>query len=110
VISEAVKFFNLNALSSPILTKVHFDVIMTMIADTLYSMLAGKLRGFERCDAPRLYRHFVKGKGRMTLSADRLVVTFPRRAHNPILRNLPWQRLPNKISWLGGIDLELKFK
>jgi hypothetical protein len=46
----------------------------------------------------------------MTLSADRLVVTFPRRAHNPILRNLPWQRLPNKISWLGGIDLELKFK
>ncbi len=31
VISEAVRFFNLNALSSPILTKVHFDVAMTMI-------------------------------------------------------------------------------
>jgi len=110
VISQAVKFFNLNALSSPILTKVHFDVIMTMIADTLYSMLAGKLRGFERCDAPRLYRHFVKGKGQMNLDADRIVVTFPRRAHNPILRNAPWHRLPKKISWLGGIDLELKFK
>jgi hypothetical protein len=27
--------------------KVHFDVVMTMIADTLYSMLAKKLRGFE---------------------------------------------------------------
>jgi len=110
VISEAVKFFNLNALSSPILTKVHFDVIMTMVADTLYSMLGAKLRGFERCDAPRLYRHFVKGKGQMNLNADRLVVTFPRRAHNPILRNAPWHRLPNKISWLGGINLELKFK
>jgi transposase len=110
VISEAVKFFNLNALSSPILTKVHFDVIMTMVADTLYSMLGGKLRGFERCDAPRLYRHFVKGKGQMNLAADRLVVTFPRRAHNPILRNAPWHRLPKKISWLGGIDLELRFK
>ena len=35
VISEAVKFFNLNALSSPILVKVHFDVLTTMIADTL---------------------------------------------------------------------------
>ena len=65
VISEAVKFFNLNALSSPILTKVHFDVIMTMVADTLYSMLAGKLRGFEDCDAPKIYRHFIKGKGRV---------------------------------------------
>jgi len=110
VISEAVKFFNLNALSSPILTKVHFDMIMTMIADTLYSMLAGKLRGFELCDAPRLYRHFVKGKAQVNLTDDRLVVTFPRRAHNPILRNAPWHRLPGKLSWLGGIDLEFKFK
>jgi len=40
-IAEAVKFFHLNALSSPILVKVHFDVALTMIADTLYSMLRG---------------------------------------------------------------------
>jgi len=110
VISEAVKFFNLNALSSPVLTKVHFDVVMTMIADTLYSMLANKLRGFEDCDAAKVYRHFVKGKGQVNLSGDRLIVTFPRRAHNPILRNAPWQRLPKKISWLGDANLDLKFK
>ena len=110
VISEAVKFFNLNALSSPILTKVHFDVIMTMVADTLYSMLAGKLRGFEDCDAPKIYRHFIKGKGRVDFAADKLTVTFPRRAHNPILRNASWHRLPAKISWLGDARLNLKFK
>ena len=62
VIAEAVKFFNLNALSSPILVKVHFDVIMTMIADTFFSLLARKLRGFENCDAAKIYRLFVKGK------------------------------------------------
>ncbi|MDZ7641153.1 MAG: hypothetical protein U5J62_03895 [Desulfurivibrio sp.] len=60
-IAEAVKFFHLNALSSPILIKVQLDVITTMIADTLYSMLAQKLRGFEECDAPKLYRHFIRG-------------------------------------------------
>jgi hypothetical protein len=37
-------------------------------------------------------------------------VSFPRKAHNPILRNVPWHRLPSKISWLGNVDLELKFK
>ncbi len=42
--------------------KVHFDAVMTMIADTLYNMLALKLRGFEQCDAPKIYRNFVKGK------------------------------------------------
>lgn len=63
-LSEAVKYFNLNALSSPILVKVHFDVVMTMISDTLYRTLAGKLRGFESCNASKIYRHFVKGKGK----------------------------------------------
>ena len=62
-IAEAVKFFHLNALSSPILIKVHFDVLMTMMADTLYTMLAHHLRGFEECDAPTLYRHFIQRKG-----------------------------------------------
>ena len=110
VISEAVKFFNLNALSSPILVKVHFDVIMTMVADTLYNMLASKLRGFEDCDAPKIFRHFVKAKGKIKLAENRLTVTFPRRAHNPILRNVPWHRLPSRLSWLQDVTLDLKFR
>jgi hypothetical protein len=110
VISEAVKFFNLNALSSPILVKVHFDVIMTMIADTLYSMLAQKLRGFESCDALKIYRHFVKGKGKVTLDSQKITVTYPRRAHNPVLRSVPWHRFPQSLSWLDGVSLELRFR
>lgn len=109
-ISEAVKFFNLNALSSPILVKVHFDVVMTMIADTLYNMLAKKLRGFQDCDAPKIYRNFVKGKANITVRNGGLTVTYPRRAHNPILRAVPWHRMPNSISWLDSINLNLKFK
>lgn len=110
VISEAVKFFNLNALSSPILLKVHFDVIMTMMADTLYNMLAQKLRGFQDCDAPKIFRHFVKGKANITIKNGELTVTYPRRAHNPILRAVPWNRLPKSISWLDSVNLNLKFR
>ena len=109
VISEAVKFFNLNALSSPILVKVHFDVVMTMIADTLYTMLAQKLRGFESCDASKIHRLFVKGKGRITLRGNKIAVIFPRRAHNPILRSVSWHRFPQALSWLDGVGLELRF-
>ena len=110
VISEAVKFFNLNVLSSPILVKVHFDVLMTMIADTLYSMLAQKLRGFEQCDAQKIYRHFVRGKADVDITSGEVQVTYPRRAHNPILRDVPWHRQPQNISWLDGAKLKLKFQ
>ena len=109
-IAEAVKFFNLNALSSPILIKVHFDVIMTMIADTLYCMLAKKLRGFEECDAPKIYRHFIKGKGKIVAKEGNLTVIFPKRAHNPILRAVPWHRMPSVLNWLDGANLHLVFQ
>jgi transposase len=110
VIAEAVKFFNLNALSSPILVKVHFDVIMTMIADTFYSLLARKLRGFENCDAAKIYRLFVKGKATIHQNSQKLTVTFPRRAHNPILRSVSWHQWPHSLSWLNGVGLEFRFK
>jgi len=110
IISEAVKFFHLNALSSPILIKVHFDVVMTMVADTLYNMFAQKLRGFEQCDAPKIYRHFIKGKANINVKGGKITVTFPRKAHNPILRTVPWHRLPRSLSWLDGAKLDLKFR
>lgn len=109
-ISEAVKFFNLNCLSSPILVKVHFDVTMTMIADTLYYMFAQRLRGFENCDAPKLYRHFVRGKGMISVDGRDITVVYPRRAHNPILRTLPWQEIPANIPSLPGARLTLRFQ
>jgi len=108
-IAEAVKFFNLNAMSSPILTKVHFDVALTMVADTLYTMLARKLRGFEDCDAPKLYRHFVQGKGAVSVTGSQVTVSFPRRAHNPILRGVPWENLPSALLTPSGGKLTLRF-
>jgi hypothetical protein len=108
-IAEAVKFFHLNALSSPILVKVHLDVLLTVVADTLYYLLAQKLRGFEECDAPRIFRHFIKGKGAVRITDTDIIVTYPRRAHNPVLRNVPWQRLPQQVSWLENRKLTFRF-
>jgi hypothetical protein len=94
-IAEAVKFFHLNALSSPIEIKAHFDIALTMIADTLYTMLAKKLRGFEDCDASKLYRHFVNGTGIVEVQGKSVKIIYPKRTHNPILRQVPWENFPS---------------
>lgn len=108
-IAEAVKFFSLNALSSPILTKVHFDVVLTAIADTLFTMLARKLRGFEDCNAPKLFRHFVAGKATVRVKGSQVEVIYPRRAHNPILRQVPWDTLPMQLAAYPRAELHLRF-
>jgi len=109
-IAEAVKFFHLNALSSPILIKVHFDILLTAVADTLYSMLASRLRGFEDCNAQRINRHFICGKGSVVVKDDQIVVSFPRRAHNPILRAVRWDRLPDEVSWMKGRKIRFNWQ
>lgn len=70
---------------------------------------AQKLEGFESCDASKIYRLFVKGKGKITLDGKKMTVTYPRRAHNPILRSAPWHTLPQSLSWLDGVGVELRF-
>ena len=80
-----------------------------MIADTLYTMLAKKLRGFEDCDAPTLYRHFVRGKGIIEVDGRTINVMYPRRAHNPILRQVPWNSLPLQLPGLDRTKLTLNF-
>jgi len=72
-------------------------------------MLARKLRGFEDCDAPKLYRHFVQGKGTVRVAGSQVLVSFPRRAHNPILRGVPWDNLPTNLSAPTGATLTLRF-
>ena len=68
-----------------------------MIADTLYTMLSKKLRGFEDCDAPTLYRNFVRGKGIVEVDGRTINVMYPRRAHNPVLRQVLWDNLPLRV-------------
>ncbi len=79
-IAEAVKFFHLNALSSPILIKIHLDLALTMIADTLYYRLAQHLRHFESCNASKLFRHFVEGQGHVIVQDDRTLLSTTRSA------------------------------
>jgi transposase len=109
-IAEAIKFFSLNALSSPVLIKVHFDVLMTMIAHSLYHFLSQKFRGFEQCRSSTIFRKFINMKADIVIEGDDIIVTFPRRSHNPIIKAAQLDKIPTPISWLGDRKMLYKFR
>jgi transposase len=109
-IAEAVKFFSLNALSSPVLIKVHFDVLLTMIAHSLYHFLSQGLRGFEQCRSSTIFRKFVNMKADVVIRDGEIVVKFPRRAHNPIIKSAQLDKEPSTISWLGERKMRFEFR
>jgi transposase len=108
-IAESVKFFSLNALSSSILIKVHFDVLMTMIAHALYHFISQKFRGFEDCRPVTIFRQFINMKADILIRDDVIEVKFPRRSHNPIIKAARLDKKSIPISWLGNRRLQFKF-
>ena len=108
-IEEAISFFNLNALSSPILIKIHFDVVLTMIADTLYYFLAQSLRGFEHCNAERIFRHFIDMPAKIEVKGEDIHIRYPLRAHSPVLRSSGLDKWFPNISWLGNRKLHFQW-
>jgi len=108
-LSDLVHFFNLNALSSPIMIRIHFDVTMTVIADTLYKLLAKDLRGFENCTAKQLFGRFINAPGKIFVDGDSITVQFRKRAHTPILRTNEVLMQPCRVPWLGNKVLRYKW-
>ena len=75
----------------------------------VYRRGAGRTGGHRGGGAPKLFRHFVDGKGRIEIRGSRVEVTYPRRSHNPILRNVDWDTLPKRIPLPADAELSLRF-
>ncbi len=106
-ISEMVAFFNLNALSSPIMIRIHFDILWTVIADTLYHRLAQDLRRFENNLAPTIFKKFIDMPGRVVYDGDKFFIKIRKRAHTPILKEVEKLQALFHVPWLDGKSVEI---
>jgi len=106
-LSELVSFFNMNALSSPIMIRIHFDLLWTVIADTLYHLFARDLRGFEKCRAQTIFKHFIDMPGRIEYDGKVFTVKIRKRAATPILLGVEKLNREILVPWLGNKPLRI---
>ena len=109
-IQENVDFFSLNALSSPITVKVDFDIAMTLIANTLYKMLAGKFKLFEKAKPKTIYRNIVGGDAKIYFGSNELTVVFGKKAFNPLIMDWINSLGKLKIPWMDNRFLKFDFE
>lgn len=106
-LSELVSFFNLNALSSPLMIRIHFDVLWTVISDTLYHRFAQDLKRFEDNLAPTIFKKFIDMPGRVVFDGSRFIVKIRKRAHTPILKGVEKLKTPFSVPWLNNMSVEI---
>jgi hypothetical protein len=109
-ISEAIQFFHIDALSSMVGMKVDFDLQLTLMASSLYRLLAGRVgREYERVQAKRLFRNLLDVSATVEVGDHEVVVTIDKRAHNPFLIASGLADEPTPMPWFGGRSLRIRF-
>jgi hypothetical protein len=109
-IEDGIDFFHMDALSSAVALKVVCDLQLTLMASSLYRLLACRIgRGYEQAKSRHLFRDFVDAIAAVTITETEVQVRYLKRAHNPLLIAAGFATTDAPIPWLGGKRLRLLF-
>ena len=109
-LAEAIGFFHLDALSSLVGLKVDFDLQITLMASTLYRLLAGRIgREYGKAQAKTLFRQLLDVGARVEVGEAQVSVTLDKHAHNPYLVASRLADEPTPMPWFGGKQLQIRF-
>jgi hypothetical protein len=106
-LSDAVRFFHMDALSSAVGLKVDFDMALLVIASGLYRLLARRMRGYAEAQARHIFRDLIDTPADVTISEREVHVHFHRRAHLPIIIASGVLDSPIKVPWWENHTLRM---
>ena len=104
-LSDSVRFFHMDALSSTVGMKVDFDMALMVLASSLYKLLARRMRGYADAQARQVFRDLIDMPATITVTPNDVNVQFHRRAHLPIVLASGIIGSSTKIPWWNGATL-----
>jgi len=109
-IAEAIHFFHIDALSSMVGLKVDFDLQITLMASSLYRLLANHLAPqYQRATAKKIFEDLLDVGGLIQIDDEKITVTLDKRAHNPYLVDSGLPDRPTMMPWLKNRLLRIRF-
>ncbi len=109
-IQDGVDFFHMDALSSAVAMKVNCDVLLTVMASSLYRLLGAKVGdGYEIAKSKHIFRDFINSTAHIVITERVISINLQKRAHNPHLIAAGFNQIDLPIPWLQNKRLILKF-
>jgi transposase len=106
-LSDAVRFFHIDALSSAVGLKVDFDMALLVMASGLYRSVARRMRGYGDAQARQIFRDLINMSADVEITEKEVIVSFHRRAHLPIILASGLVEKPLSVPWWNGLRLRL---
>ena len=110
-IEDGIDFFHMDALSSAVAMKVNCDLQLTLMASSLYRLLAVRIgHGYETAKSRHLFRDFIDATAAVTITEVGGRGAVPEACPQPVAdRRRVRPRPTSTIPWLGGKRLRLVF-
>ena len=106
-LSDAVRFFHMDALSSAVGLKVDFDMTLLVIASGLYRLMARGCGAMLMHKPARSSVTSIDTPATLTVDHKEIVVHFHRRAHLPIILASGLLDQTVTVPWWNGRALRL---
>lgn len=106
-LSDAVRFFHIDALSSEEGLKVDFDMALLVVASGLYRFIAQRMRGYADAQARQIFRDLIDMPADVIVTEQEVAVSFHRRTHLPIILASGLIEQPVAVPWWNGLRLRL---
>lgn len=106
-LSDAVRFFHMDALSSAVGLKIDFDMALLVVASGLYRLLARRMRGYSDAQARHIFRDLIDMPADIKINEGQVEVSFHRRSHLPIILASGLIDQPVLVPWWDHRPLKL---
>jgi transposase len=107
-IEDSIDFFHMDALSSAVAMKVNLDVQLSIMASSLYRLIAVKIaNGYEMAKSRHIFRDFIDATANVSIDERDIAVSFQKRAHNPLLIAANFDKSVTPIPWLQNRKLHI---
>jgi hypothetical protein len=88
--------------------KVNLDVQLSLMASSLYRLIAQKIaNGYEMAKSRHIFRAFIDATAHISITKRDIAVNFQKRAHNPLLIAANFDKTVTPIPWLENRKLHI---
>ena len=109
-LDDTIDFFHMDTLSAAVPMNIDVDLQLTLIASSLYRILAKRVgNGWENAKPRTLFQKLVRTHATVEVHTNDVVVTLPRQANSPFLLAAGYGEAAEAIPWLGDKLLRFRF-
>jgi hypothetical protein len=100
-IAQQIDFFHLNRVSSSMVIKVDFDLVMSILAHNMYRLFAMSFDRYKNLSDSRIYEKFVSNSGDIAIGNSEINLTLKKKRHSPLLLDFVKNYKETNYPWLN---------